>query len=202
MLRRSLLALLTLALPLSVLAEARPPALTVDYSADRTIESAEGTFTGKVSVAGKKQRSETNAGGMQSVMILRGDTQRGFMLMPSQRMAMPLAYAQARQQSESGPPDDVSISEVGSETLEGFATTKYKMLMKDGSAGGFLWITREGIVMKMDMLQKERGKKSRTTVTLTNVKIGPQDPALFEVPKDYAQMPSIGGFVPGMRPRH
>jgi outer membrane lipoprotein-sorting protein len=178
------------------------PALSVDYSADRTIESEAGTFTGKVHVSGQKQRSETNMEGMQSVMIVRGDTKQGFMLMPAQRMAMALAYAQARQQSASGPPDDVSISVVGSEAIEGSETTKYKMLMKDGSAGGFLWITREGIIVKMDMLQKERGKKTRTTVTLRNVKIGPQDAALFEVPADYAQMPAMGGLgMPGMGPR-
>ena len=178
------------------------PALTVEYSADRTMDSEAGAFTGKVHVAGQKQRSEMNMGGMQSVMILRGDTQAGYMLMPAQKMAMALGYSEARQQSPSGPPDDVSISTVGDETIEGFATTKYKLLMKDGSAGGFIWISREGIIMKMDMLQKERGKKSRMTLTLKNVKIGRQDAALFEVPKDYAQMPNMGGFMPGMRPRN
>jgi hypothetical protein len=72
--------------------------------------------------------------------------------------------------------------------------------MKDGSAGGFMWFTKDGITMKMDLLQKEGGKKSRMTMTLTHLKVGPQDPALFEIPAGYNKMPNMGKMfgVPGM----
>jgi hypothetical protein len=66
--------------------------------------------------------------------------------------------------------------------------------MKDGSAGGFIWITEQGVAIKMDMLTQEGGKKSRMTMTLTNLKIGPQDAQLFELPKGYNSMPSMGAF--------
>jgi hypothetical protein len=186
-------------LPLASLAQSALPALGVEYSADRIMETSEGTFAGKVNMAGPKQRSTMSMGGMESVMIVRADQKKGYMLMPSQRMAMEVDYAQARSQS-GGPPDDVSISEAGKETIEGFETTKYKLLMKDGSAGGFMWITRDGIVMKMDMLTKERGKKSRMTLLLKNVKIGEQDAALFEVPKGYVITKGSMG-LPRMGPR-
>ncbi len=187
----------------AALAGAPLPVPRVAYSADRTIESDAGTFTGKVHVSGAKERAEMNMEGMQSVMIIRGDTRTGYMLMPAQRMAMTLDYANAREQSPSGPPADVTITEEGKETIEGIATRKYKMLMKDGSAGGFVWVSDDGIVMKMDMLQKADGKKSRITMTLRNVKVGPQDASLFEVPAGYTQMPAMGGFgMPGMGRRH
>jgi hypothetical protein len=95
----------------------------------------------------------------------------------------------------------VDITEVGKETLDGHATTKYKLLMKDGSAGGFIWITGEGIPVKMDMLSKSGGEKTRVTMTLSNLKVGAQDPQLFEVPADYSAMPSFGfgGGKPGMK---
>lgn len=68
------------------------------------------------------------------------------------------------------------------------------MLMKDGSGGGFIWITQDGIPVKMDFLGKSGRDKTRMTVTLTNLTIGPQDPALFEPPADYKAMPSFPGF--------
>jgi len=64
--------------------------------------------------------------------------------------------------------------------------------MKDGTAGGFIWITSDGVPVKMDMLSKSGGEKTRITMTLTNLKIGAQDPQLFEVPGDYKALPKFG----------
>ena len=173
------------------------PVLTVEYSADRTVETDKGNFTGKIYTAHDKQRSETNFGGMQSVTIIRHDKQIGYMLMPAQHMYRELDVASAKQQAD-GPPQDVAeITEVGTETIEGQTTTKYKMLMKDGSAGGFMWITKDGIQVKLDAISKENGKKTRFTMTLSNLKIGNVDPSVFEVPAGYTAMPSFGGMMGG-----
>jgi hypothetical protein len=169
------------------------PVPTVEYSADRTVATEAGTFDGKVYFTKDKERLETNAQGMQSVMILRRDQQIGWMLMPAQRMYQKLDLRRAQEQSGSQPSDDVTITEVGAETVEGHAATKYKMLLKDGKeGGGFIWITQDGIPVKMDFLGKSGREKTRMTVTLTNLTIGTQDPALFEPPADYKQMPSFG----------
>ena len=173
------------------------PVPTVSYSADRTIETEGGTITGKVYAARGMERQETTMSGMTTVMILRHDKQLGYMLMPAQHMYQQLDFMQAQKQSGSQPADQVDITEVGTETIEGQSTTKYKMLMKDGSAGGFIWITSDGIAIKMDMLSKNGREKSRVTLTLTNVKIGAQEPQLFEVPADYKAIPKFGG-VAGM----
>lgn len=170
------------------------PAPKVEYSADRIIESEAGTFTGKVYAAKDKERTEIEMRGMQSVTIVRRDKQLGWMLMPSYRMYSQMGLSKAQQRSGSAPSDQVTIEEVGSESVEGHATTKYKLLMKDGAAGGFIWITDDGIAIKMDMLSKEGGKKSRMTVTLTNLKVGSQDAQLFELPNGYTAMPSMGNF--------
>lgn len=174
------------------------PIPSVEYSADRVIESAAGTMTGKVYSAQGKDRSETEMGGMRSVMILRRDQQIGWMLMPAQKMYQQMDFAKAQQQSGATPDDQVEITQLGSETLEGFDCTKYKMLMKDGSAGGFIWITQHGIPVKMDMLSKSGREKTRITMTLKNLQIGSQDPQLFELPAGYTAMPSMGGFGMGM----
>ncbi len=168
------------------------PVASVEYSADRVMETEAGTFTGRIYVAPGKERAEMNAGGMQSVIILDMNEQAGLMLMPAQRMYQKLDFAKARQQM-GNPADEVTIEPVGEDTVEGIATTRYKLLMKDGSAGGFMWFSAEGIPVKMDILQKEGRKKTRATITLRNLQIGAQDPALFRAPDDYTQMPSMGG---------
>jgi len=167
------------------------PTPTVAYSADRIMETEAGTFSGKVHAAAGKERSEINAGGMQSVMILRPDLERGYMLMPVQRTYQQIDYVRARQQAGGTPENLVEATIVGTEVIEGRQTTKYRLMMKDGSAGGFMWFTSEGIAVKMDLLQKESGRKTRMTLTLKNLEIGAQDPALFEVPAGYSPMPSF-----------
>lgn len=174
------------------------PAPSVEYSADRIIESDAGTITGKVYSALGKDRAETNMGGMRSIMILRRDRQLGWMLMPAQKMYQQMDFAKAQEQSGAAPDDQVEITQVGSESIEGFESTKYKMLMKDGSAGGFIWITQDGIPVKMDMLSKSGRDKSRITMTLKNLQIGAQDPQLFELPAGYTAMPAMGRFGMGM----
>src|SRR5678816_1031713 len=124
------------------------PVPTVDYSADRIVESEAGTFNGKVYFTKDKERMETNAQGMQSVMILRRDQRLGWMLVPAQRMYQKVDLARAQQQSGSQSADTVTIEQVGADTIEGHDATKYKMLMKDGSGGGFIWITQDGIPVK------------------------------------------------------
>jgi hypothetical protein len=69
------------------------PVPTVEYSADRIIESEAGTFSGKVYSARDRERMETNMGDMQSVMILRRDKQIGWMLMPMQKAYQQVDFA-------------------------------------------------------------------------------------------------------------
>ena len=171
------------------------PIPTVEYSADRIMETEAGTFEGKVYSAKDKERSETSLRGMTSVMILRRDKQLGWMLSPAQKMYQQMDFAKAQAQSTGQAQDQVDITEVGSDTIDGQAATKYKLLMKDGSAGGFMWFTKEGIMVKMDTVVKSGRDKSRMTVTLKNVKIGSQDASLFELPSGYNPMPSFGGMA-------
>lgn len=176
----------------SFAAETPLPVPKAEYSGDRVIESAQGTFTQKVYSASGKERMEMDMAGMQSVMILRPDKKLGWMLMPAQRMYMELDLSKAKEQTGSGPPDDVTIEKVGVETVEGHSATKYKMLMRDKSAGGFMWFTDDGIPIKMDMLSKDGNQKSRITMTLRNLKTGKQDASLFELPSGYSKMPGMG----------
>ncbi len=48
--------------------------------------------------------------------------------------------------------------------------------------------------VKMDVLSKTGGDRSRTTVTLQNIQVGPQDRTAFEVPAGFSKLPGGGMF--------
>jgi hypothetical protein len=174
---------------------APPPALSTEYSANRRIESDQGVIEGSIAAAPGRERSEMRVGGMSTVMILRSDRGLGWMLMPAQKMYQELDFSRAAQQAGTVAQDQLDLEVVGKETISGLETTKYKFVSKDGSGGGFLWYTADGIALKMDVLSKTGRKNSRMTVTLEDVRVGTQDPAVFELPAGYKRLPGAG--IPG-----
>ena len=90
---------------------------------------------------------------------------------------------------------------MGTETVNGVQTTKYKIIMtgpKGEKLGGFSWITNEGIVVKMDAIAVDKKSKERIKMELKNLKIGHVDPSMFEIPKDYTKMDMMGGLGKAM----
>ena len=89
---------------------------------------------------------------------------------------------------------------MGDEVLNGMKVTKYKTIATstDGKKyGGFSWRTKEGISIKTDLLYKEGNEKHRIATELKNLKIGKQDPQLFEIPKGFTKL-DMGGMMGGM----
>ena len=165
---------------------APPPEPKVDYSADSTMEAEGGmTMKSRVYHSPGKQRIEMGGEG-GNVSIIRKDKKVIWQLMGNMYMEMPM------NQSDSQNPSDMDVQQtaVGDETINGIKTTKYKVIVtkKDGSKfGGFFWTTKDGITVKMDLLSKEGDKKMRILNELTNLKIGKQDPKLFEIPSGYTK---------------
>jgi hypothetical protein len=134
------------------------------------------------------------------VTITRTDKQLIWTLMPEQ-MYMETSLQGAQQPPGSG--DDTSDytyerTEVGPDTIDGHRTTKFKVIAtnpKGEKMGGFMWATPEGIQLKMDLIALVEGSKTRMKTGLSNLKIGRQDAALFEIPSGYTKMvmPSFGG---------
>jgi hypothetical protein len=175
---------------------APPPEPKVEYSADSTMETEGGmTMKSRVYHAPGKQRIEMG-GADGNVSIIRKDKKVIWQLMGDMYMEMPM------NQADSQDPHDMDIQQtaVGEETVNGVKTTKYKVIAtkKDGSKfGGFFWTTKDGITVKMDLLSKEGDKKMRMSQELTNLKIGKQDPKLFEIPPGYTKN-DMGAMMGGM----
>jgi hypothetical protein len=144
-------------------------------------------------------------GGDKMIMIMRHDKKVAWTLMPSEKMYMEMSIAEAGAQNKSDTSQyQIEQTVVGPETVNGVNTTKSKIIMtgpKGEKMGGFMWTTKENIVVKMDAIAIDKKEKLRFKTELTNLKIGKQDPALFEIPSGYTKMsmgmPSLGAMMGG-----
>jgi len=164
----------------------------VEYSATMNMETADAVIQGPVYYRPGMERREYVQDGESTVMIIRHDKKVVWMLMPSDEMYMETPF------SKEGRSDDLSAYHVdakvvGNETVNGMNATKSKIIMTapdGGKMGGFWWATKDGIIIKMDAIAVDKAKKSkeRFKLELTDLKVGKQDPALFEIPKGYEKM--------------
>lgn len=174
-----------------------------EYSADSKMETEEGTIQQHVYVTPTKERKEMLTGeGDGGIMIFRFDTKRLWILMPSEKMYMEHSVGGGQGQRDDPSQWTYEDTAMGDETLNGVKVTKYKTIATstDGKKyGGFSWRTKEGINLKQDLLYKEGNDKKRVFIELSNLKIGKQDPALFEIPEGFTKF-DMGGMM-GMMSR-
>lgn len=173
---------------------AGPPPPKVEYAADSMLESAEMSMKGKVNFTPTRERREmvVGSGGDKMIMIVRHDKKVSWTLMPAEKMYMEMGLSQA---GPGQPPDpsqyQIEQTVIGPETVNGVSTTKSKIIMTGPNGekmGGFMWMTKENIMMKMDAIAIDANQKHRFKTELTNLKIGKQDPKLFEIPPGYEKV--------------
>lgn len=170
----------------------------VDYSADTVMETSEGAMKGKLYSSKGKERREFNQDGEKMIMIMRQDKKLVWMLMPEEKQYMEMKMP------KEGRKDDlngwkIEQTKVGSETVDGHATTKSKIVMtgpKNEKMAGFWWLTKDNIIVKMDAIAVDKGQKDRYKIENRNIKIGKIDPATFEIPAGYSAL-SMGGMMMG-----
>jgi hypothetical protein len=178
----------------------------VEYSADETMQTEEMTMEQHVYVTPAKERKEMLTGsGDGAVQIFRYDNKVMLQLMPSEKMYMEHSLEKAAAQNKGKDISQWDFEEtvMGEEVLNGMKVTKYKTIATstDGKKyGGFSWRTKEGISIKSDLLYKEGNEKKRMFTELKNVKIGRQDPKLFEVPEGFTKF-DMAGMMGGMMGR-
>jgi hypothetical protein len=174
----------------------------VEYSADSVMQTEDGTMEQHVYVTPAKERREMLTGeGDGAIQIFRFDSKVMLQLMPSEKMYMEHSMAQNKNNDPSQ--WDFQETVLGEEVLNGMKVTKYKTIATstDGKKyGGFSWRTKEGISIKSDLLYKEGNEKKRMMTELKNVKVGRQDPKLFEVPEGFTKF-DMAGMMGGMMGR-
>jgi hypothetical protein len=161
----------------------------VGFTADRTLTIDGRTYTGKIWTMPGKERHEQQIQGFRPVFLLRADSGFGQVVLAQLHTIVQFAI----------PPElkvlaDKALkkSPAGYETVNGVATTKFAIdeTVPEGHAKGTLWLSADGIPMKLaGTFAAQSGKTSTVQWLLSKVKIGPQPAALFDAPSGYSKLP-------------
>jgi len=183
------MAALALALPAQADPKQNP---TADYTADSTSTTAgQPESASKIWYTKDKVRIDVSHQGQTMRVIMDRPAKTMTVLIPKSKLFQtePLPEGEADNPIASG---SWEVAKAGDETVAGVATTKWSVNGKgtDGRAfKGFVWTTKENIQVKMEGEAEEDGKKVKVASALKNLKIGPVDAKMFEIPKDYKPMP-------------
>jgi len=159
------------------------------FSAERTLVIDGRTYRGKLWAMPGKERHEQAIHGLRPVFLLRADSPLGEIVLTSLKtvaqFAIPaelrlLGLLELRQRP------------IGRETVNGVPTTIYAIdkSIEEGHARGTLWLSRDGIPMRLSgTFASAKGKMSTVQWELSGVKTGPQPAALFEPPPGLSKLP-------------
>ena len=161
----------------------------IGFSADRVLVIDGRSYRGKIWTMPGKERHEQAIQGFQPVFLLRADNPIGEIVVP--QLHTVVQFAMPPELRLLGAPD-LKKNPLGEETVNGIATTKYKIdeTVPQGHAEGMLWLSRDGIPMRLTgSFTAQNGKVSTIRWELNHVKIGPQPAAVFEPPEGFSKLP-------------
>jgi hypothetical protein len=147
-----------------------------------------------------KQRLEPAQKGKeegQAVIIMRLDKEIAWTLLPSTKTYLEITAAGQKENPLFGEEGVVKREKMGKEIIEGHPTLKEKdhIVYKDGTKEKVLvWKATD-----LDLPIKAAAVDGSWSYLLTDIKVGKQDPELFEVPKGYKRVglqPSSSSGLP------
>ncbi|MCL5965926.1 MAG: DUF4412 domain-containing protein [Deltaproteobacteria bacterium] len=169
----------------------------VEYSADQYLSTGEQTVKSRVFHAKGKQRMELDLGGTRQAVITRFDKNLSWILMLDEKRYMETTLGEGKAKSNDIRECTISQKTAGTEVVNGVSATRSEIdaTCPDKTRfSGSMWTTRDGILVKLDAVAKGKGAEGRMKIELRNLKIGKQDPKLFEVPPGFTKLAVPGGF--------
>ncbi len=171
-----------------------PP--SVDYAADVVMTADGDKVDGKIMRTTGKERRELTVEGEPEILIIRLDRRLVWSLAPDEKLYVESSLDEAlgRVPGPAGKPREpqLTVTALGSETIDGLHATKKKVSGKDSDGSpveGMVWTSDEGIVLRVESeIVDEDGKHHRLRMELKNLRIGPQNSALFEIPAGYKRV--------------
>ena len=164
----------------------------VSFSATRTVTVNGKVYTGPMFHVAGHERHEQTLLGMQEVFLLDHQQDAAVLVMPALKTEVDFPF----------PPLLISLLDpslaksaaLGEEEVDGIPATKYRVdkTAPDGTRGeGFLWISRRGVLLKLDgTVTAPGGHRTAITMALSDVKEAPQSPALFMPPAGLSKLPA------------
>jgi hypothetical protein len=188
--------------PVAAIAETLGDA-RVGFSAERILSIDGQNYVGRMWHMPGEQRHEQDLPALKPIFLLRAGTTVSEVVLP--QLHTVVEFPLPKELSLLAGPA-ILRRPMGQEIVNGIATTKYAV-QEDAPAGraaASLWLSADGIPMRCDgQLETSNGRTWTFHWELRHVKIGKQDPALFEVPRGYAKLPpEAAAPLLGMRLAH
>lgn len=197
-------------------ASPQPPAGAVwgggpagDYTAEFKIQGYGPKLRGRVYGAPGKERRETADPWGGSTMIFRYDLGVAWTILPNGRFytEFPLRPPGTRAM----PPGSVppGLARIEDDDINDIPATKYAFPASPAGPGGYVWLSREGIALRIDGQPRPGFPEIR--FELDNLHYGQQNAGMFELPPGYQRVnpaapapmaggPPAGGMPPGTPP--
>jgi len=163
----------------------------VPYSATRIVTVNGREYGGKVFAVPGKQRHDVDVNGFKLSVVLNVAGGAGIIAVPALHSYVdfplpPLLAELDRTRLER--------HAAGEEKIAGLPAVKYRLAYtaSDGSrAAGFLWLTRDNILLRVDGRIERPGHRRPMTVTmrLEDLQLGPQDDKLFQIGSGLKKLP-------------
>lgn len=171
--------------------------LQTEYSAASAIQTPKGVQRGRVWRTPTSLRHELTEEGRSHTVIARIDRKLAWLLVPEQKLAIELGLDNFGLPAELLTGQGIKQTPVGQETIAGRRTTKVRVERAGNQNGngrfdGHVWTTAEGIIMKVVGSGENQGRRGTVDISFSDVKVGRQDPALFELPTGYRRLALVG----------
>jgi hypothetical protein len=154
------------------------------FDADMTMVSEGQTVTGHIWFRDGLERRRMDIGDQGMTIIVRPDKNAVFMMPDDAQVAMEMPMSPEFRYVNGGLLKGIDLDPQGSEMIAGEDTTKYAFdgtTILDEPMSGVLWVTSDGIVMKLEGEAQIKGQKSDVLMFLENVSRETPAPDLFEI---------------------
>ncbi len=157
------------------------PKSQASYSADAVFQINERQIASKVYHHAGQERREFQVAGVPQILIMRPKEKRVVYLLPLMNIGMELTLGEGDSLPDLRHFASLKPKRHGREEIGGLSTTKYDVerLKAEKPYTFTLWLTDDGIPVQAQA-SDTRGNYS---LLQSNIRRGPQDPSLFEVPE-------------------
>ncbi len=158
----------------------------VDYAAEYELAADSALYRGHVIHApGRERRDFATALGGQAILIRR-DTDQIALIWPRTKWYVTSSLSTALALLGGAGGNGLDRRRDGAETIEGERCVRWNL---SGAFTGQLWLTRDGIPMKLEGRGVFRGKETEVASHLVSLRRRAVDPAAFDLPEDYRGVP-------------
>jgi hypothetical protein len=170
------------------------------FSADQIQTTGKRVTTGRVYFNEKAVRLESEQKGKQTITIMRLDHKAVWVLTPAQKTYMDMGGlgALGMEWASSAEGAKVQREALGSEQVGAYHCDKYRV---HTTWENHVYTSLEWDAKELDGFPvKQADEKGSWSKQYQNVRLGPQDPSLFEIPADYKKI-DLGGLGGLFQPR-